>query len=354
MEWYSGQLRVQDQRAADAYLVPLHYVRKRSVQLEVSNEAIHLGEPVGESLEDIIDQEPISDAADVMDEVINDFVERSRGLGPPEISTGIKELDRAIIGLRPGRVMVIAARPGMGKSALAGTICRAVLKQDYAACLFNLEMAKQEILERELAFMAHMNLRRVMSAKDIQPDEMQRVLQSRNVLPRDMWAVYDDCFSIQEIQRKALLWANRLKKEGKRLGVVIIDYLQLIGDVSTEGRQQSIAACSRIAKLLSKQLGCTVMLLSQLNRNCEYRDNKRPMLSDLRESGAIEQDADCVIFVYRDHVYNQSVSPDDTELIIGKQRSGPIGTVRVRFNPRTVSFEDLPPLVCVPGTEILQ
>ncbi len=290
--------------------------------------------------DEIVDGEGMSDAADVMNEVIGDFIERSRGLGPPEISTGLKDLDRAIIGLRPGRVMVVAARPGMGKSALAGTICRAVLKQDYACLLFNLEMAKQEILERELAFLAHMNLRRVMAAKDITVDEMARVIAAKTMIQRAQWAVYDDCFSMVEIQRKSLVVAKHLKKEGKKLGCVIIDYLQLIGDVGTEGRQQSVSACSRIAKLLSKQLGCTVILLSQLNRNCEYRDDKRPMLSDLRESGAIEQDADTVIFVYRDGVYNPSVSQDDAELIIRKQRSGPIGTVRVRFNPRTVSFED--------------
>ncbi len=294
--------------------------------------------------DDIVDDQAAGDGAEVMEVVITDFLERRRGLGPPEISTGIYNLDRAIIGLRPGRVMVVAGRPGMGKSAFAGSVRRSVVGQGYAVIDFNLEMSKEEILERELAYQAHMNLRRVLTAKDTTEEEAQNVLDVRGRLPKEMWYVFDDCYTMVEIQRRALVVGKKLKKEGKRLGLVVIDYLQLIGGGS-EDRQQSISACSRACKMLSKMLGCTVMVLSQLNRGCEYRDDKRPMMMDLRESGAIEQDADTILFVYRDWVYNPSSPPDDAELILRKQRSGPTGTVRARFNPRTVHFDDPPPVV---------
>ncbi|MDD5374456.1 DnaB helicase C-terminal domain-containing protein [Acidithiobacillus sp.] len=280
-----------------------------------------------------------------MDSVIDAFAERRLGLGPPEISTGLRALDRAIIGLRPGRVMVLAGRPSMGKSALADSIRRAVVGQGHAALQFSLEMGADEILERELAFRSQMNLRKVMCAKEVTDEECGRVMAIKGTVTKGLWSVYDTCFSMVEIQRKARVAAKRLRSEGTRLGLVVIDYLQLIGDVGTEGRQQSVSACSRITKLMSKELGCTVLVLSQLNRSCEYRDDKRPLMSDLRESGAIEQDADIVAFVYREHVYNQAVSPEDCELILRKQRSGPIGTIRLRFNPKFVSFEDAPPVV---------
>ncbi len=293
----------------------------------------------------VTDEEATGDASPVMDGVIDSFMERRLGNGPPEISTGLRALDRAIIGLRPGRVVVLAGRPSMGKSALADSIRRAVVDQGHAALQFSLEMGSEEVLERELAYRSQLNLRRVMAPKDVTADEVVRVTAIRGTVPRGLWSVYDSCFSMVEIRRKALTAARRLKRDGIRLGLVVIDYLQLIGDVGTEGRQQSVSACSRITKLMSKELGCTVLVLSQLNRSCEYRDDKRPMMSDLRESGAIEQDADIVAFVYREHVYNQMISPEDAELIIRKQRSGPIGTVRLRFNPRVVSFEDAPQVV---------
>jgi replicative DNA helicase len=126
-----------------------------------------------------------------------------------------------------------------------------------------------------------------------------------------------------------------------------------MGDVGTEGRQQSVSACSRLCKLLSKEMDCTVLILSQLNRGCEYRDDKRPLMADLRESGAIEQDADIILFVYRHWVYDPNAPADEAELIIRKNRAGPLGTVLARFNPRTTHFDDRPPPLA-PPTEALQ
>ncbi len=296
-----------------------------------------------DSSDDINSDEKDDDGSEVVDCVIADFLERQKGNGPREISTGIQALDRAIIGLRPKKVFVIAARPGMGKTALSATIRRSVITQGYVVLDFNLEMGKEELAERELAFQASVNLRKVMAAKEISDEELTRITGTEGCIPKGMWWVYDTCFSIMEIVRKCRVAKRRAERSGKQVGLVVIDYLQLLGDVGTDGRQQSISACSRLTKLLAKEMDCTVLALSQLNRNCEYRDDKRPMMADLRESGSIEQDADIVAFIYRDWVYNPMSATGDAEIIIRKNRSGPLGTVRARFNPKTTHFDDVPP-----------
>ena len=316
---------------------------KRITQAGLAQERNHAqGAPVNEeTLAPEVDDQ--TDGSDVMDEVIRSFLDRKDGKGEPEISTGIKAIDHAIIGLRPKKTYIIAARPGMGKTTLADSIRRAVVLQGYVVAEFSLEMGQEEIGERELAYMARINLRKVMAAKEITEDEVRRVILSRGSVPRGLWWVYDKCFSIGDIVNQCRKAKRRAKKEGKKIGLIIIDYLQLMGDEGTEGRQQSVSTCSRKAKLLSKEMDCAVLVLSQLNRMCEMREDKRPMLSDLRESGSIEQDADVVAFIYRGHLYDESLPAEDTELIIRKQRSGPTGTVRIRFNPRTVHFDDVPP-----------
>jgi replicative DNA helicase len=282
-----------------------------------------------------------SDGSEVMTSVAEDVIRRSSGGGGPELSTGLAELDRAIIGLRPGKMMVVAGRPGMGKSALSTSIRRAVIAQGYGAIEFSLEMPREEILERELAFESQINLRRILAAKDLTPDECERIRAAaeRGRAVQGRWFIDDRTSSIAGIRRRSRLLAGRMARNGVKLGLVILDYIQLAGE-NGEGREQSVAAISRGCKLLAKDLGCTVMALSQLNRMCEHRDDKRPMMSDVRESGSIEQDADIIAFVYRDHVYDQSVPEDEAEVIIRKHRSGPTGTVRLRFNPKLVVFED--------------
>ncbi len=291
----------------------------------------------------------VKDGSEVLNKVVDDFILRQKNGGGPEISTGLRDLDRAIIGLRPGKLGIIAARPSMGKTALAGTIRRAVLQQGYGVIEFALEMSAEELLERELAFQAGMNLRKILSAKDINEEEIARVNTSRSALVSGRWFIDDRTYSIAGMRRKARIQAGRLARNNVKVGCIIIDYIQLAGE-NGDGREQSIAAVSRGAKFMAKELGCTVMALSQLNRSCEYRDDRRPMMSDLRESGSIEQDADWIGFVYREHMYDNSFPPEETEFIIRKQRSGPTGTTRLHYNPKLVTFSDREIPKCPPVT----
>lgn len=284
----------------------------------------------------------MADGSDVLDGVVRHMVERRAGKGAPAISTGVASLDHALIGLSGKKMYVIAGRPSMGKSAISTTIRRSVVAQGYAVAEFNLEMGSEEIGERELAFRADLNVRRVMAPEEATPEEVERAINQVGTIPRGLWYVYDSMFTMDSIVQEARSLASRLAQDGKKLGLVIIDYLQLLADEGTEGRQQSVSRCSRMTKLLAKELDVAVIALSQLNRNCEMRPDKRPMMSDIRESGSIEQDADVIAFLYREHVYNQSHPPEDAEFIVRKQRSGPIGTVHLKFNPKQVFFYDPP------------
>lgn len=297
-----------------------------------------------EGLSDDVVQTPTAraDGAVAMEDAALAFMERRSGGGDPFQSTGLKELDRATLGVRK-KLYVVAGRPGMGKSSLNAGQRRACNAQDLVFLDFNLEMDKQECCERELAHQSDINLRKLMTAKDTNDDEAKRVVLSAKAGKYDLWRIYDDCFSISDIEAACEAERKHAEKMGKTIGGIGIDYLQLMG--GTENRVASITDCSRRIKLLQKRMRCGTWLLSQLNRSCEYRDDKRPMCADLRESGSIEQDADVIIMVYRDHFYNPMANPDEAELILRKQRSGPTGTVRVGWKGKTTTFYDLPIVV---------
>lgn len=281
------------------------------------------------------------DGESLLKDAQKSFMDRFSTGGGPTVSTGLSELDRAILGLRGGRLYVAAARPGMGKSALMGTITRSVLEQGLGVITFSLEMAKEEVLERELAVKAKVDLRKVISAKNIDSEELSRIHGVQ--IPEGLWFVDDRTFSIGSMRRKARIISRRMARAGRKLGLVVLDYIQLAGD-NGESREQSVSAISRGCKLMAKELDCSVLALSQLNRNCELREDRRPLMSDIRESGAIEQDADVIIMIYRDSVYNEGVDKSEAELIIRKQRSGPTGTVYVKYDPKLVLFYDKPQL----------
>lgn len=284
------------------------------------------------------------DGSLVLNSAVCNFRDRYMGRGPKPISTGIKAIDRAILGFRPAKTYIIGARPGMGKTAMSTSWRRSVVSQGHVVVEFNLEMGQEEIGERELAYRSGVNLRQIMSAQGCSPEDLDRIAAARDSIEVGLWWVYDNVFSLDGIVSKCRASHKRATREGKRIGLVIIDYIGLISDVN-ENRQQSVSQCSRTFKLLSKELNCAFVVLTQLNRSCEYRDDKRPVLADIRESGSLEQDGDVVAFIYRPNLYDKSISPEVAEFIIRKQRAGPIGDVPVRFNPRSVYFDDVPPAV---------
>ncbi|OGR23840.1 MAG: replicative DNA helicase [Desulfuromonadales bacterium GWD2_54_10] len=266
--------------------------------------------------------------------------------------TGYVDLDHMTAGFQPGDLVIIAARPSMGKTTLALNIAEYASadphnKKKVASVIFSLEMGKEQLVMRFLASIAKVDFGRMRTGHFLDSD-WPRLTRAAGIL-HDSKIFIDDspAISILELRSKC----RRLKSEHD-IGLIIIDYLQLMrGGANPESRQQEISEISRSLKALAKELGVPVIALSQLNRELEKRADKRPMMSDLRESGAIEQDADVIMFVYREAVYCEHCRKRDNsctqnhdrsaELIIGKQRNGAIGTVNLAFFGEHTRFENL-------------
>jgi replicative DNA helicase len=257
------------------------------------------------------------------------------------IPTGFYELDRMTAGLQKGDLIIIAARPGMGKTALALDIVRNATKQaNIGAAVFSLEMSKQQLCARMLCAEAKVNFQKFRTGQ-LEPQEWQKIAQAASTLSQ-LPIYIDETPGINILEVKAK--AKKLLKETP-LGLIVIDYLQLMkGLERKERREQEISEISSGLKALAKELNVPVVALSQLNRKVEERPDKRPQLADLRESGAIEQDADVILFIYRDEFYNKE-SPEKgiAEIIIGKQRNGPMGVVKLAYFPQYTSFGNLDP-----------
>lgn len=254
------------------------------------------------------------------------------------LATGFIDFDRMTSGLHPGQLMVLAARPAMGKSSLALNISEQVARAGVGVAFFSLEMGNKEQGIRLVASGARLNTQRLFSGR-INEQEWPRVVDSVGKL-MELPIFFNESPYLTVMEMRTL--ARRLKRQEPRLGLVVLDYLQLMvpgGNEQTRANQ--IADISRGLKLLAKELQLPVIALAQLNRELEKRTNKRPVLSDLRDSGAIEQDADLVVFIYRDEVYQPSAdNKGDTELIVAKQRNGPIGSVDLRFRADSTTFEN--------------
>lgn len=254
--------------------------------------------------------------------------------------TGFRDLDAIINGFLPSNLIILAARPSMGKTAFALNIARNVaIDQQKAVGIFSLEMSKAEVAMRLMCAEARVDSRRVKRGA-LQPNEWSRLAAACTPLHTAPIFIDDSAsLNLMEIRAKA----RRLRAREKNLGLIVLDYLQLMmGDVGAENRQQEIARISRGLKILARELEVPVLALSQLSRQVEQRAGNKPVLSDLRESGAIEQDADVVLFIYRDEVYNRD-SPDKgtAEIIVGKQRNGPIGECKLAFAQNYARFADL-------------
>ena len=257
-------------------------------------------------------------------------------------STGFKDLDNKLQGLQKGDLVVVAGRPSMGKTSFAMNIAENVLLDDDSngsVLIFSLEMPGESLTTRLLSGMTKLNQQNVRSGM-LKDDELRILLQQSEKLKNmPLWIDDSSILSPMELRAKARRLA-RTEKDG--LSLIVVDYLQLMQlPLSIENRVNQISEISRSLKSLAKELNVPVIALSQLNRAVEQRPNKRPIMADLRDSGAIEQDADVILFIYRDEVYNEdSEQGNKAEIIIGKQRNGPIGTVNLTFLKEFTRFEN--------------
>ena len=257
------------------------------------------------------------------------------------VPTGFDKVDDLTSGLQKADLIIIAGRPSMGKTAFALNIAQHVAMHTATpVCIFSLEMAKEQIAMRMLAATAKVDSQRIRKGflGEMDWPKLTTAADSLSEAP----IFIDDTAAITVLEMKAK--ARRLKAE-HGLGLVIIDYLQLMRSGATkDSREQEISEISRSLKALAKELSVPVIALSQLNRQVEVRTNRRPQMADLRESGAIEQDADVIAFIYRDEVYNKAEDNPEkgiAEIIIAKQRNGPTGTVKLAFLEKFTSFENL-------------
>ena len=324
---------------------------------EISESAFH---PLGRSVREILDQaetkvfeiaehgargqQGFQDIRPLLTQVVEriEFLyNRDNPSDVTGIATGFTDLDRMTSGLQEGDLIVIAGRPSMGKTSLALNIAEhvaLVLKMPVA--IFSMEMGATQLAMRLMGSVGRLDQQKIRTGR-LTNDDWERLSGALGKL-NDAPIHIDETPAMNALEVRAR--ARRLARQyGGKLGAIVVDYLQLMQAVSDgENRATEISEISRSMKALAKELKVPVVALSQLNRSLEQRPNKRPVMSDLRESGAIEQDADLILFIYRDEVYNEDTQEKGVaEIIIGKQRNGPIGVVRLAFLGENTRFENL-------------
>jgi len=290
-----------------------------------------------------------------------DEIERLKALGNSKLigtDTGFKNLNDRTSGFGKGDLVIIAARPAMGKTALVLNMALKAIERNEGVAFFSLEMPAEQLMLRLLSAKTSIPLQ-ALRVGDLRDEQWSQLSAATTELSTKKLFVDDGGYATIHHVRSKL---RKLKAQHPEISVAIIDYLQLMSGEGREGRQQEVSEISRGLKQLARELQIPIVALSQLNRGVESRENKRPMLSDLRESGAIEQDADIILFVYRDDVYREAVekekemkakaegkeytsefrkkSEEDAEIIIGKQRNGPTGTVELVFQKNFTRFVD--------------
>jgi replicative DNA helicase len=256
------------------------------------------------------------------------------------VATGFTELDEMTSGLQPADLIIVAGRPSMGKTTIAMNMAENIaIKGDKPVAIFSMEMPSESLAMRMMSSIGCIDQHRVRTVT-MDHNDWSKLTSAINLLAETKLFI-DDTPALTPSDLRSR--ARRLTREHGQLGLIVIDYLQLMQSPSSgDNRVQQITDISRGLKALAKELNVPVVALSQLNRNLEQRANKRPIMSDLRESGAIEQDADLIMFVYRDEVYNdESQDKGIAEIIIGKHRNGPLGTVPLRFYGAHTRFADL-------------
>jgi replicative DNA helicase len=288
-----------------------------------------------------IAQKKVGDAMSAIGDIAMQVYETLEDKGRRGIDSGFFELDDMLNGLQNGEMIIVAARPSMGKTAFAMNVIEHIAADNKLPCaVFSLEMSKQQLAQRMLCSRAKIDAQKVRRGL-LQPSEYQQLAQVVNELAKaPIWVDDSPGLTILELRAKA----RRLKLQHD-IKCVMIDYMQLMDNPGPESRQQQISEISRGIKAVARELNVPVIALSQLNRQSEGRDGHRPRMSDLRESGSIEQDADVVALLHREDYYKMSepdFQPDNiAEVIIAKQRNGPTGTVKLTFLNKTTRFENL-------------
>lgn len=270
-----------------------------------------------------------------------DYVQEASERDSPLVgtSTGFADLDKITSGMQSGDLIVIAGRPSMGKTSLAMNIAEHIaLNEGLPTAVFSMEMSAQQLALRVIGSVGRIDQGRLMTGK-LHNEEWPRLTEAVEKM-RNCVIDIDETPGMTVGGIRAA--ARRAARRHGKLGLVVVDYLQLMGEAGEENRATELGLISRGLKALAKELDCPVIALSQLNRSVEARSDKRPVMSDLRESGAIEQDADVIMFIYRDDYYNKdSKEPGVAEVIISKQRKGPTGMVKMLFLKPLTKFENL-------------
>ena len=274
---------------------------------------------------------------DVSDKII-DIYNNQQGSDVTGVPTGYPNLDRELAGLQRGDLIIVAGRPSMGKTSFALNIAENIgIRQELPVAIFSLEMGGDQLAQRLISSVGNIDAQKLRKAQ-LSDEEWSNFAKAVHRL-EDKPIYIDETpgLMINELASRA----RRLMNQTGPLGLIVVDYIQLMpGRRNADNRSTELSEISRGLKALAKELHCPVIVLSQLNRSLEQRTNKRPIMSDLRESGAIEQDADVIMFIYRDIVYNPETPDKDlAEIIIAKQRNGPIGTLRMVFRGGNTRFE---------------
>jgi replicative DNA helicase len=258
------------------------------------------------------------------------------------VPTGFSDLDSMTSGLQPGDLVIVAGRPSMGKTSFAMNIAEYVaVEKKLPVAIFSMEMPGEQLAMRMLSSLGRINSNKIRTGR-LGDEDWPRLNSAVGLLDKAPMFV-DDSAGLNSLDLRSR--ARRIARENNELGMIVVDYLQLMqASESNENRATEISGITRSLKILAKELNVPVVALSQLNRSLEQRPNKRPVMSDLRESGAIEQDADVIFFIYRDEVYNEDTEQKGiAEVIIGKQRNGPIGTAKLTFRGEFTRFENFAP-----------
>ncbi|OZI14776.1 replicative DNA helicase [Sodalis-like symbiont of Philaenus spumarius] len=337
-------------------------VRERAVvreMISVAHEIADAGyDPQGRSSEDLLDlaesrvfqiaenRASKDEGPKSIDRILEDTVERIEQLyqkphdGVTGVSSGYLDLDKKTAGLQKSDLIIVAARPSMGKTTFAMNLCEnAAMTEAKPVLIFSLEMPGEQIMMRMLASLSRVDQTRIRTGQ-LDDEDWARISSTMGILLEKRNMYIDDSSGLTPIEVRSR--ARRVFREHDGLSLIMIDYLQLMRVPSlSDNRTLEIAEISRSLKALAKELQVPVVALSQLNRSLEQRADKRPVNSDLRESGSIEQDADLIMFIYRDEVYHEhSDMKGIAEIILGKQRNGPIGTVRLTFNGQWSRFDN--------------